>query len=375
MENIAHERPTESASVLYSPLTKRLTALLIDGFFMLAIGIILYFALGNTLISGLRNESGVREEITSFVDDAALATPEGYAFVYKAVEDDGELGATKYEDIVWKYYTVFVAKDPRAAFLESDAFDGDINDPVNVGKWVYAHVYHLNNEDSINRDLQPYYAYPDPIDYTKKPVLNESISAELESDKDEAARKLLLYWANLTVNTANPEGPYIDIFLHAQKQTYYREHAQSLQMTSYLKTLPSFIVSPLIVLLAIPMFNKYGRTPAKFFMRMAVVDWNGYRAKKWEIFLHGFILSVMLMPLALPIGQGFSSLIIAALAVLDMVMIRFNKKRQTLHEAFSFTRVIDLKESTVYDSPEEEYAGKGSFVDPSAVDAAIDTQN
>ena len=367
------ENPS-NGSVVYAMLVRRLTAFIFDALIAFGLGMIIYYALGNTLIAGARQEPEKRQEVTSFINDAGIVDSNGYAFNYQPLTDDGGYGYEKLENMVWRYYTVFVARDERAAFLDSDGFTGNPTSNEDVGKWIYAHIYHLDNESAVNTDLQPYYTYPTPINYTVKPVLNESIAAELETDKTTtAARKLLLYWSTLSADTTSPKGPYIDTFYHIQKQAYYIERASDIQLTTYLKTLPSFIAAPFIVLAIFPLFFKYGQTPAKLIMRLGVVSADGYRAKKWQILIHGSVLSLYFMVLALPFGQLFTMLGVMLLVALDILMIRIAKKGQTLHELASFTRVAELRGSTIYKNHDEELAAS-SPVSINPQESAIDVE-
>ncbi len=361
MENTLPD--TSSKTVTYAFLIRRITAFIADAFIALAVGVIIFFAFGNTVVSAARNEAGARQELTSLINDAGIVDSNGYAYAYEAVDADGNYGFAKYEDMVWKYYTSFIAKDERVDFLASDDFSGDKSNPVDVGKWVYAHVYGLDNETAINTDVQPYYAYTSPVDYTSKPVLNADIEARLATDKTAAATDIMNYWFDYKTNSYANGGKYAETFYHLQAQQYYLDHARELQVTTYLKTLPSFLAAPLIVYMVFPLFFKLGQTPAKLIMKLGVVNDQGYYAKKWQILVHGSLVSFMALMLALPIGIAFSILALGILALIDISAIRFLKKGQTFHEIISKTRVAEIRDSTFFHSYEEEMASaEGSAI-------------
>ncbi len=324
----------EQSKKVLADIFRRGMSFMLDGVFALAIGIGLYFAVGNTLIANARNEKGEREDLQSFIDDAGIANDKGYAFSYVAKYDDGSYGYQKLEDIVWNYYTVFLPSNPNAAFLESDGFTGDKSSATDVGKWVYARIYNLDNESSINLDRQPYYCYPDPIDYTKKPVLNETTLEALQAENETMSTDLLHYYCNNL-----KEGLYLDVFNHFSKQPHYLALTASLNMTSYYKTLPSFVAAPLLIYLIFPLFFKYGQTPAKLIMKLGVVDKEHKKPEKYKILLHGLYPTLIPLSLASPVAGIF---IMLGLVALDAIGGRIAKV-MLLHDKLSRTDVVELR--------------------------------
>jgi hypothetical protein len=330
----------EQSKKVLADIFRRGMSFMLDGVFALAIGIGLYFAVGNTLIANARNEKGEREALQSFVEEAGIADDKGYAFNYPAKFDDGAYGYQKLEDIVWNYYTVFLPTNPNASFLESDDFAGDKSSAIEVGKWAYARIYNLDNEAEINLDIQPYYCYPDPIDYTKKPVLNETTAEALQKENETVSLDLLHYYSRRDLNTN--EGVYLDIFKHFSRQPHYMEVTASLATTSYYKTLPSFIAAPLLIYLIFPLFFKYGQTPAKLIMKLGVVDKEHKEPKKYQILLHGLYPALIPLVLATPLAGMFSILIMSGLVLIDAVGGRI-AKCMLLHDKLSRTDVVELR--------------------------------
>ena len=327
---------------------RRALAFMLDGMFAIALGIGIYFALGNTAISALRGEAQERQAVQAYVDEAHIADDSGRAISYEA-RNGAEFGYAKYEAIVWEYYTVFIPNNDNAAFLESDAFSGDIKNPVDVGKWVYAHVYKLDNEATVNLEVQPYYTFTDPIDYTKRPVLNPDVEAALQqelaseaSSSDAMSQKLLDYY--YTGGSSSASGLYVDVFRHFLKQPYYLGLSDSLTLTNYYKTLPSYVVSPIIVYLVLPLFFKRGQTLAKLLLKLGVADENGDDAKKSKIFLHGIYPTLAVLPFATPLAGIYAILIMAVLIAIDLLGGKFMKKAPSLHETLSGTRVVELRQ-------------------------------
>ena len=331
----------EQPKNVLADIFRRGLCFMLDGVFALVIGIGIYFALGNTLIASARNEKGEKEEFQAFVEEAGIADEKGYALSYVAKYDDGSYGYQKLEDVVWNYYTVFLLNNPNATFLESDGFTGDKNNPSDVGKWVYAHVYQLDNEVEINLDRQPYYCYPDPIDYTKKPVLNDATIAALGEENETKSSDLLHYYSKL--DSKVNEGLYLDVFNHFLKQPHYLKLNESLNLTNYLKTLPSFLAAPLLIYLVFPLFFKYGQTPAKLIMKLGVVDKEYKQPKKYQILLHGLYPVIILLVLATPLAGLFSILIMSGLVAVDAIGGRIGKNSMLLHDKLSNTRVVELR--------------------------------
>ena len=324
----------EQPKNVLADIFRRGMSFMLDGVFALAIGIGLYFALGNTVIANACNEKGEREDLQSFVDEAGIADDKGYAFSYVAKYDDGSYGYQRLEDIVWKYYTVFLPSNPNASFLESDGFTGDKNSATDVGKWVYARIYNLDNESSINLDRQPYYCYPNPVDYTKKPVLNETTLEALQAENETMSTDLLHYYSNNL-----KEGLYLDVFNHFLKQPHYVELNASLNTTSYYKTLPSFVAAPLLIYLIFPLFFNYGQTPAKLIMKLGVVDKEHNQPKKYQILFHSLYPALIPLALASPVAGLF---IMLGLVALDAIGGRF-AKTMLLHAKLSKTDVVELR--------------------------------
>ena len=330
----------EQPKKVLADIFRRGLAFMLDGMFAFALGIGIYFALGNTLIANARNEQGEKEEFQAFVEEAGIADEKGYALSYVAKYDDGTYGYQKLEDVVWNYYTVFLPTNPNAAFLESDGFTGNKNSAAEVGKWVYARIYNLDNEASINLERQPYYCYPDPIDYTKKPVLNASTAAALEQENESMSLDLLHYYSKLDSNTN--EGIYLDVFKHFLQQPHYLELNASLNLTNYYKTLPSFLAAPILIYLIFPLFFKYGQTPAKLIMKLGVVDKEHKEPKKYQILLHGLYPALIPLVLATPLAGMFSILIMSGLVLIDAVGGRI-AKCMLLHDKLSRTDVVELR--------------------------------
>ena len=334
---------------------KSLLAFLID--FLLSLGVMLgiYFGIAKPLIGGSNNIDGVLNNYNKFQSESFLVGGDSKTLSFPAYnKEDNTYGYKKYEEVVWNYYTVFVATNPNASFLDSDEFSGDKTNPVEVGKWVYQHVYKL--EENNDKEDSYYQSPNETTDYTKSPVLKQTyidlLEAEKNNDKTDTAEKLLKYYYQSENNSVT--GLYVDCARHFGSQPYANELSSKYSSISYWIWLPGVLIAPLIFFFIIPLCIKRGRTIGKLILSIGIANKNGEEASKGQIALHYGLLTLIWYILALPINMNFSLTIVGTVLLIDFIVLLLSKNHQSIHDKIASTEVVDLKLSTIYPSSLKE---------------------
>ena len=338
-------------STVPSSIGKSILAFLID--FLLSLGVMLgiYFGIAKPVIGGNNNIDGILSDYNKFQSDSFLVGEDSKALSFPAYnKDDNTYGYKKYEEAVWKYYTVFLVTNPNATFLEEDEFKGDKTNPSEVGKWVYQHVYKL--EENNDKGDSFYQSPNETTDYTKSPTLKQTykdlLEAEKNNNKTETAEKLLKYYYQSDDNSAT--GLYVDCVKHFSSQPYGIDLTSRYSSISYWIWLPGVLISPLIFFFIIPLCVKRGRTIGKLIVSIGLANKNGEEASKGQIAIHYSILTLVWYILALPINMNLTFTITSTVLLIDFIVLLLSKNHQSIHDKIASTEVVDLKLSTIYPS-------------------------
>ncbi|HAS56800.1 MAG TPA: hypothetical protein DCR94_06190 [Firmicutes bacterium] len=338
-------------STVPASIGKSLFAFLIDFLCSLGVMLAIYFGIAKPLIGRSNNIDGIYNDYNKFQSDSFLVGEDSKALSFPSYDKKSNTyGYKKYEEVVWKYYTVFVATNPNATFFEDDEFLGDKNNPIEVGKWVYNHIYKL--EENNEKEDSFYNSPTETTDYTLAPTLKQSyldlLEAEKNNDKTETADKLLNYYYQSKDNSVS--GLYVDCVKHFSSQPYAEELTNKYSSISYWIWLPGILISPFIFFFIFPLCISKGRTVGKLILSIGLANKNGEEASKGQIAIHYAILTLLWYILALPINMNFSFMIVGTALLIDFIVLLLSKNHQSIHDKIASTEVVDLKLSTIYPS-------------------------
>lgn len=325
---------------------KTILAYLIDFAFTLIAMVATYFGISKTVIGSKYDVDGLQQQYNAFAS-ASNVVDNGNLYNFAAYDKDNNVyGYSKYEDVVWKYYTVFLPSNPNATFLESDGFNGDKSNPSEVGRWVYTKIYGLEED----KEGSYYKTIDEATDFTVKPALKQSyidaLASEKNEDKTDTATKLNEYYFKR--DGQNYVGIYTDAVRNFSAQPYVAEVQGKYSTASYMMWLPVALVGPAIFFFIIPLCIPKGRTLGKLFLSLGVASKEGVEAAKWQILIRYLFHLIIWYLLALPFNLTFTITISLTLLVGDFIVLMLSKSHRSIHDFISRTMEVDLKKSTIY---------------------------
>ena len=195
------------------------------------------------------------------------------------------------------------------------------------------------------------------MDYSLKPVLNEENETvkRLGDEKEVLASVSTLNRFFLSSNsTAAHNGVYgsafESFFLY---QPAYQKELRKANYALYWSQVIMRVSFPLIFFLIIPLCFRDGKSIGRRLARSAVIDKNGYSAKKMRIFLHQFPLYAFFLTGLIP----FDIIYYGALFLLpcaDFLVKLLSKDRRSAHEYIAGTLTVDDDESEYFSSKDEK---------------------
>lgn len=322
---------------------KRALSFLIDALICVLLMVALYFTIGEYAISRPLGYQARMDELSALVDESGLADDSGMAYVFPAYED-GEIGASRYGEIVWDYYFNVIPSSSSLRFYGENAYEGDKADKQAVGEWIYREVYGYDGEK-----IDPRFALP--TSFLQMPSYSEEYLSRLEGeDAKEAAEELLAFYYDYGEDGYS--GAYVDAFVNFQGQEAYSSLYSYCSKVIYYKGLPSYLGAPLLCFVLLPLCLR-GRSVGKLIFRLRVADYGGGKARWYQLLGHYGYIAVCFMLMGLPIGS-FMGFVLTCLALLvDFIVLLLSKKRHSLHDMIAHTEVLMLE-------TEEKVAGGGS---------------
>ena len=340
--------------IVPSTIGKSTLSFLLDFAFTIALMFILYYSVGVPAILNNNDYYPAIAEETSYVESSRIlnVTGEG-AFAYFQYSDDEstkpeDYAYKKYLDRIWDYFMVAIPANPNieinntvTSTIDSTEIPGytGVADPSSqdYGRWVYAH-YLGYVEGADNNSFVP----SEEGNYTSAPV-------SLKEDKYHNALRAELF----DDGTSPYKGHYVDAVAHLSTQSAISVYARRINSARYASTVPSFAIAPLIFFFILPLCLPGGKTLGKLICGMAVIDYDGYSARKFQIILRQAIITLMWMILALP-WYVVSLPLFTLLMLLDYMVHVMSKKHQSLHDMAAGTVAIDAKKSIWFTSEEQE---------------------
>ena len=271
--------------------------------------------------------------------------------------DEAYVGHYPYElytDIIFSYYYSF-------SFNEGNLFvglDRNINSDIasfsveDRGKYIGENIFGIKN------DKESYFAFD--VDegnnpkYTAKPVLNMQNETVLtlfnEQTASVASAKLTSFFVH--------GGPLYDGVYEltcSNLQTYqprFKDLKAEANNIIFVSNIPIRLIPPMIFFLLIPLILRDGKTLGRLLANTAVIDVNGYSAKKDRILLHQLILYLPWLLSLLP----YDVLAIITVVVVYFTMflvINLTSSKRGIHELIAGTMTVNDLESSYFSSKEE----------------------
>ena len=349
------KKQLDYSKLTYAGYGKRSLAFFLFFIVCVLLMILFYFTIGEYAISRPLGYAEKMEHLSSLVEESGLADEEGMGYAFPALDEEGNLGADRYKEIVWDYYYSVLPESRELGFLEDDGFSGDESNPTDVGEWIYRHVYGYGEEGFYER-------FAEPSSFEVSPSYSAAVIEGLEGDDKEAvAEDLLSFYYSYADGRYG--GAYVEAFAHFQSQPAYYELFDECSDIIYFKTMPSYAASPLIVFIVLPFCLK-GRTLGKLIFGLYITDKNGQKAAWWKVLIHyGFISICFMLPL-IPGGGMLTQLAGGFAMLLDFIVLLISKSRRSIHEFIAGTRVMRLAKdgemaSIDFASSEEEEEKEG----------------
>ena len=221
-------------------------------------------------------------------------------------------------------------KDHFASPIYDQTIDGVLPKDLYTNEWFSKNVLKIESEDTYFK-----------IDSTKESYL-ESIFLIDENKNDDAIK----YLKNRAVDACE------DLF----HSSYFTELNDQIKYTQLFIFGTAFATSFAIFYILIPLLMKDGETLGKKTMHIAVISFDGYKAKKRQIVFREVLLFIYVFLLGIVIGIGLTSLAIIALGVLIVFLLSLlSKYKRSVFDFASFTIVVDSIHSTWFkDQVDEE---------------------
>ena len=228
---------------------------------------------------------------------------------------------------------IFKEFDPIADHFASPIYDKEIDGilpkDVYTNEWFSKNVLKIESED-------PYFK----VD-TTNPNYLESISLIDDSRNDDAIKFLKSRTAEACEDLFN--------------SSYFADLNKQIKYIQLFIFGTAFATSFAIFYILIPLLMKDGETLGKKSMHIAVISFDGYKAKKRQIVFREVLLFIYVFFLGIVVGIGLTSFAIIALGVVVAFgLTLLSKFKRSIFDFASFTIVVDSIHSTWFKDKDDE---------------------
>jgi len=393
------EKQVESTLIAAS-LWKRILAYLFDGFLAIGLGLLFYFALGNYVLASSLGQTGATKNIYKYYVDSGLlygekdpngeytSSPSVFLYTASGEKDDSgsyiatpnqEYGYQAYLDLVWNYYTGFLAgNDERVVAMKKE--DGtpysqdDYYQYFNQTIIGLPSISDLADLSSDRKGEAKYFQYDlneegSAIDINAKPILQDNYLEKIanQETKETTLKELLSYFLAYD-SSSSVSGLYYDAVMDLQGaregsvQTYFTEQYTIISNASMVITFVCFLPFQFIFFFIIPLILKDGKTLGKLIFSLVVVRVDALRMKVMQQIIRSLILT-LLGVILFALGTTIGVMLYMLLVVIDFCALSFSRFHQSLHDKACKTIVVDAKASVWFEeelAKEEYLASKGT---------------
>lgn len=350
----------------YAPLAKRVFAAIMDGavfmFVFLLMALWVFRPIANAGL-GYRetSELGYRYQLASHLYLAEKQDDNGNKVVVEVKDSTGDLLDYKVETLY--YYTgedisFYVGRVYYYYHNYKTGTDIELPQNTETKTWdaIADHFVSPDYKTPINGVL--------PVKYYTNDWFSKNV---LELDKAETYFKIddtkTDYVQSIVLIDEAKKADALKFLRNAAyeatKDFYFSDYYQGIEKTieriQLFIFIPPFVISFLIFYFLFPLIFKGGETLGKKTMHLAVISFDGYKAKKRQIILRETILLIAMAFCAVVVGIGLTSIAIMALGTLILFIITlFSKYKRSPHDFAAYTIVVDGIHSVWFDNPEDE---------------------
>lgn len=267
-------------------------------------------------------------------------------------------GYELYEDVVWNYYTYFLLK-------EGFNLDPSVTTYEGAARYVLETVYGLTEENNYERIVTTSsdvnYGYTlatdenGEYDYTVQPVLNEA-TLEVYTNNPDTMATLAPTFLDFYFDSGADGELFQDCVTNFVTEVdSFVSASDRINTIAYVIRIPGTIFAGLFTFFILPMCVPHGRTLGKLATGLEVVDADGYKAKKWRLAIRYGILTAIWMLLFIN-SMMLAVVLMLLVYVIDAMFLMKAEKPQAIHDILAGTVVIEIKESTVFESAEDKAA-------------------
>lgn len=346
-----------------APMAKRLFAGIMDA----AVFIFVFLAMALWVFTFIANAAFGYNDINNVGKRYHLAT---HLYLAQKIDDDGNLVVVPVKDSTgnmndYSELTLYSSSNENPSFYIERIYyyyhnfktNVDIELPTN-GEYdpINDHFASPEYNQEINGVL--------PVDlYTNEWFSKEILQVEEADSFFEIASESESYLASIKVKEGSNNSDVITFLKNrayeATGDMYHSDYFQAIEKQiekiQYFIFLPPFAISYGIFFILIPLLFKDGQTLGKKTMAVAVISFDGYSAKKRQIFFREVLLFIVIFLLGIVVGIGLTSFaIISAGVVLLFIGTLIPKNKRSIFDYAAYTIVIDSNHSVWFKNKVDE---------------------
>lgn len=332
-------KPLENTEIENAPILRRFGAFLVDFVSFFLLYFLLFLAVRPILdatmdINGSINAYN-QEVVTSHlyeVDDEEII-PSSSMYVQRTPQIS--VAATKYAEATYRFYTQFMATNHATDEVSYD-HEWYVVNVLKIDESTSFYVRGLSGNVNLNSSVASDTSSPS----------SSSTSSEPAIEHDVFLPPNVSLKAGITV--AQVKDYNMKIYLDARWVFSDLPNAVKSNNEILLETIVIFLFASTIVYLTIPLVLKNGQTLGKLLLKIGLTNRLGYSVSMLKIVLRYLtFFTLYLLTLAAFIPAAF------VFAFLALTFAIFTKKTTAIHDLITFTRVVDLKKSTIYQNQDE----------------------
>lgn len=340
--------------IVFPSSAKRAAVALFDLIIAIFIGLGIY-AISQSIFLSTEYATTITSNIKSYQLDSGLY-----------FEENGEAQAytnfasyTEYEKICSYYYVTYSSgKCPEEYRQERDVYWYNVNivgldDVKNL--YPNAEIQYPGLE--LGKTLFKYAEKDGTPNYDVLPSPADSLYGEDGKLTSESSEKLLnFYYSSSSQNVYYNAGRdlYYSKYYQADLQSYYK--IQSIYPLSI-----AIFLSAMIFYFIIPLVFSDGETLGKKIFKLAVISSTEYKAKRGQIILRQLPQILLLTALFFFVSFVYACIVALGLLLASYLFSLFTKKKQSLHDLWSSTMVIDATKSVYFNNANEEENAKIAY--------------
>ncbi len=306
-----------------------------------------------------------------------------------AVYDEDSIIQTRpayaeYMDMLWFYYTDFLPRgltssakyDSRIKVLKDSKgnafaslqdyyahFEMDILGLPKTS--LYDETPSMDESASTLYNDSPFYRYSlsddkKSIDIAKEPVLQEKYQAKVDAADTTTLGDLKNYFHTSASDYVSASGLYVTAMADfeggssSSSQSYFSSREANWSLLIYACIWTAFLPFQLVFFFLIPLLMPNGETLGKKICGLGVIGINDVKMRPWQKIIRPLLASLLGLLVIVPFLGILAPMAFVIIALVDYMMVMLSKKHQSLHDKFTKTIVVNVKNSTWFASEKEK---------------------